>query len=670
MFGRTKAWRWLIGAAVAAAVEGVAVLAFTVAVPAPAQAQYIDQVHQFQRRQYQRQQDDGGFFGFFGGGWRHQREPSRRNRSTSEPQHHADYSHAPPPRKQETQPDPNKPVTSIVVMGGNMADWLAYGLEDAFADSPNVEIVRKDKSGSGLLRYQYKSELDWWHVAREELARQKANYVVMMLGVTDRQNIRESDLAKEAEKAAQEQQNANGAAKTDQAGQAKDKEKDKPKPKSAKGVIEFRSDQWAKVYSRRIDETIAALKSRGVPVFWVGLPSIRGTKSTADAVYLNNLFRTRAQRAGVTYIDVWDGFVDDAGKYSSYGPDYEGQTRRLRSGDGVFFTKYGARKLAHYVEREIRRYMSNRVTTLTLPSAPFGPAPGAKSAVRPLAGPVLPLTTTPGNADVLLGGAGHAPDAQRCGRVKRAGQGRRAERAGGPRRRFQMAARQPGLRQAAGAAAGRERTGEDRPRRHRADAHRAARCGDAGAAAAGRRTATSAPPAQAKAPLAAPPPVASAPTSIIAPEPGQATAAEKPAADEAQAKEAESRGAKKQAAEKAQEKAQAEARQRAAERARAEARRSAEERTVRRQTLRPPARVDPRRQQVQRRRRRGGRTTRSANCSASCRAEQAVFPGAVQRECNERCTADPGSRLLSRNEAGPDQQRMTSCCAASGARLR
>ena len=597
MFGRMKAWRWLIGPAVAAAVEGVAVLTFTMAVSAPAQAQWFDQ--QSQRRQYQRQQDNGGFFGFFGGGWSHQREPSRRNRSTSEPQHHADYSHAPPPRKQETQPDPNKPVTSIVVMGGNMADWLAYGLEDAFADSPNVEIVRKDKSGSGLLRYQYKSDLDWWHVAREELARQKANYVVMMLGVTDRQNIRESDLAKEAEKAAQEQQNANGAAKTDQAGEAKDKEKDKPKPKSAKGVIEFRSDQWAKVYSRRIDETIAALKSRGVPVFWVGLPSIRGTKSTADAVYLNNLFRTRAQRAGVTYIDVWDGFVDDAGKYSSYGPDYEGQTRRLRSGDGVFFTKYGARKLAHYVEREIRRYMSNRVTTLTLPSAPFGPAPGAKSAVRPLAGPVLPLTTTPGDADVLLGGADMRPT-----------------------RSDAVASSVLVKGDALSAPAGRADDFNWPPDSHDYGkppapppaAKEPAKTGPAATAPmriappvaatpAPRQQAVapppSAPPAQAKAPLAAPPPVASAPTSIIAPEPGQATAAEKLAADEAQAKaEAE---AKKQAAEKAQEKAQAEARQRAAERARAEARRSAEERTVRRQTPRPPARIDPRRQQVQRR---------------------------------------------------------------------
>ena len=175
-------------------------------------------------------------------------------------------------------------------------------------------------------------------------------------------------------------------------------------------MLAFRSPQWERVYTRRIDRTIAALKSRGVPVFWVGLPSIRGTRSTADAVYLNNLYRDRAERAGIVYIDVWDGFVDESGKYSSFGPDYEGQIRRLRSLDGVFFTKYGARKLAHYVEREIRHYMTNRVTTLTFPTGPLGPAPGAgKSAVRPLAGPVLPLTAPTGNSDVLLGGAGVPP---------------------------------------------------------------------------------------------------------------------------------------------------------------------------------------------------------------------------------------------------------------------
>ena len=63
-------------------------------------------------------------------------------------------------------------------------------------------------------------------------------------------------------------------------------------------MIEFRSDKWAEIYAKRIDETVAALKSKGVPVFWVGLPSIRGTHSTADAIYLNDLYRARAERAG------------------------------------------------------------------------------------------------------------------------------------------------------------------------------------------------------------------------------------------------------------------------------------------------------------------------------------------------------------------------------------
>ena len=125
-------------------------------------------------------------------------------------------------------------------------------------------------------------------------------------------------------------------------------------------------------------------------------------------VYLNDLYRARAERAGVVFIDVWDGFVDDAGKFSSFGPDYEGQMRRLRSNDGVFFTNYGARKLAHYVEREIRRYMSNRSLQVALPTGPVA-VPNGKSAARPVAGPVVPLTVSTGTTDELLGGAGTRP---------------------------------------------------------------------------------------------------------------------------------------------------------------------------------------------------------------------------------------------------------------------
>ena len=139
------------------------------------------------------------------------------------------------------------------------------------------------------------------------------------------------------------------------------------------------------------------LKSAAVPVFWVGLPAQRNSRASSDSAYLNELYRQQAEKAGIAYIDIWDGFVDDAGRFSPQGPDFEGQTRRLRAGDGVYFTKAGARKLAHYVEREIQRYMVNRAVPVALPAPTEdgAHAPSAKPsgpAQRPAVGPVVPLT--------------------------------------------------------------------------------------------------------------------------------------------------------------------------------------------------------------------------------------------------------------------------------------
>ena len=65
---------------------------------------------------------------------------------------------------------------------------------------------------------------------------------------------------------------------------------------------QFRTDKWAELYAKRIDETIAALKSKGVPVLWVGLPSQRNTKTSTDSSYLNELYRSRAEREEDFYV--------------------------------------------------------------------------------------------------------------------------------------------------------------------------------------------------------------------------------------------------------------------------------------------------------------------------------------------------------------------------------
>jgi uncharacterized protein len=412
MIGRYKVSRCVVGAALLAAAGFAGVTAIDVVLPSPAQAQLFgnDPFPFFGQRQRPRSGGGGGGFfgGFFGGHERYE---------NPEQQAPVDNSRAPPPRKPDAKAEPVTPTTTVVVLGDAMADWLGYGLEDAFSDSPEISVVRKNKLHSGLVRYEAKGDLDWWRVARDILAQEKANYVVMMMGVSDRASIRERDVPKDADKKKGKDQAEKPAAEKDaqnkeQADEQEQTPAAQPEAQPAKktgGTVEFRTDQWAEIYSKRIDETIAAMKSKGVPVIWVGLPSLRGAKSTADAVYLNDLYRARAERAGVVYIDIWDGFVDEAGKYSNFGPDYEGQMRRLRSADGVFFTKAGALKLAHYVEREIRRHMNSRATPVALPTGPLTPvAPDGKPTARPVAGPVVPLTVTPGNTDELLGGAGNS----------------------------------------------------------------------------------------------------------------------------------------------------------------------------------------------------------------------------------------------------------------------
>src|SRR6185437_9327805 len=106
--------------------------------------------------------------------------------------------------------------------------------------------------------------------------------------------------------------------------------------------------------------------------------------------------------------------VDEGGRFMQKGPDFEGQPRSLRSPDGVYFTRAGARKLAHYVEREITRALAGRSAPVELPSEPATPDANAvpgQPAPRPIAGPILPLVASSVGTDQLLGGAGSRPAA-------------------------------------------------------------------------------------------------------------------------------------------------------------------------------------------------------------------------------------------------------------------
>jgi uncharacterized protein len=380
-------------------------------------------------RQQQRQQPYNPFGGSWGdrpGGfwgdrqWQAPRYPRQRER-VREPEREQppDYSRAPTgtPRKDAT--------VKIVVMGDANADWLAYGLEDAYSEKPEIGVVRKHRTDSGLISYDPRRDTDWPQVAREIIAVEKPKFIVMMIGNNDRQTIREKVPAPPPSgtpKAnVQPMQRAPSAAPPSPLARP-DPEQQPPEaverhlqitPEQARqaayGPWEFHSEKWELAYIKRIDATIAALKSAGVPVIWVGLPSQRGTKSSEDTAYLNERYRSSAEKAGIVYADIWDGFVDESGRYSLQGPDVEGQIRRLRTSDGLYFTKFGARKLAHYVEREIDRIIGTKGMPMALPipvdSVPQEPKakPGGPTE-RPVTGPVVPLTVTRFGSEELLGG--------------------------------------------------------------------------------------------------------------------------------------------------------------------------------------------------------------------------------------------------------------------------
>src|SRR5215208_8048195 len=416
---------WSSSAAIRMASKAIAVVCVSLALLVPANAQFWGSWGYPQRQQPRQQSNPFG--GWFGQPEYRPQRPQYREREREAPM---DYSRAPAaPRRQGASV-----TTPVVVMGDAMADWLAYGLEEALAEKPEMGVVRKHRTTSGLIRYDAARETEWAQIAREIMAAEKPKFIVMMIGVNDRQPIRErapaaatpaggtargkappqaaqtappvqppqSDPELQAQKSA-DQQNAE---LQDPAPPPSDAPEPPRGPGATTSTFEFRTEKWETAYIKRIDATIAALKSGGVPVLWVGLPAQRGSKATSDSADLNELFRQRAEKAGIVYVDVWDGFVDEGGRFTAQGPDFEGQTRRLRSADGVYFTKAGARKLAHYVEREIQRNISHRAIPVALP-APEPTSRGPQSngpAQRPIAGPVVPLTTLSGESDELLGG--------------------------------------------------------------------------------------------------------------------------------------------------------------------------------------------------------------------------------------------------------------------------
>ena len=222
-------------------------------------------------------------------------------------------------------PFPEGDRYKLYVFGDSLGDGIWAGLYRAFRPDGNIDVVKKSKVSTGFVRVDY---FDWNTRIRKISKAEKFHIAVIMVGANDMQPIR------------------------------------------VKGKFhKMNTEGWRDVYGQRIDTFIKRLKETHAAVYWVGLPVMRADKHNVAMQVMNEVFREKAFVNGVKFIDTWNGFADQFGRYSAFGPDLSGQVRRLRANDGVHFTMKGYRKLAHFVEREIRRDMRSAKTERNIPLA-------------------------------------------------------------------------------------------------------------------------------------------------------------------------------------------------------------------------------------------------------------------------------------------------------------
>jgi hypothetical protein len=211
------------------------------------------------------------------------------------------------------------------VIGDFLAAGLATGLDEALAKEGTVKIVNSTKSSAGLAR----PDRTDWAADIDELAKgQPIHIAVVMMGVNDVRNI------------------------------------NKPE-----GTVRWGTDEWREAYGAEVDKLIKVLKDKSIAVYWVGLPVMSNPKTSEAMALMNDIIRERTYVSGVKFIDTWSGFTDQLGGFSAYGSDITGQSKRLREPDGVAFTERGNRKLANYVEVNLRRDLAAARSERNIPLA-------------------------------------------------------------------------------------------------------------------------------------------------------------------------------------------------------------------------------------------------------------------------------------------------------------
>ncbi|MEO0497665.1 MAG: DUF459 domain-containing protein, partial [Pseudomonadota bacterium] len=251
----------------------------------------------------------------------------------------------------------------ILVAGDFYAGAVARGLDTAFSGDAAVRVVNRFNGNSGIVRDDF---YDWTIELGPMIDELSPAAIVFMAGANDRQPIRKD-------------------------GQTFDK----------------LSQEWSEEYRARIQQISKIASEKRVPLFWLSTPPPRSGVMSRDYLAFNATLDAALAVGFGEYVDVWDKFSTDEGAFTAQGPDVNGQVRRLRTNDGLNFTKAGRRKLAFYVEQPLRSLLAGRSDDVFAAAANEDADNGALEPAEPvgLITRVAPtsLAVLPGDASIADG---------------------------------------------------------------------------------------------------------------------------------------------------------------------------------------------------------------------------------------------------------------------------
>lgn len=264
----------------------------------------------------------------------------------------------PPPKPEVTKAEG---ATRLAVFGDSMAGDVARALERLFAEDPNLVVIPQGVGSSGFVRDDY---FDWNKTIAEQIAEDAFDIAVVIIGINDRQAL---------------------------------------------GGMEPLSAEWTAAYSQRVSNFVSQLRSANKPTIWIGLPPMEANSYGQAIAKISELQKLAVFSGGAEFLDIYERFLNEEGKYSSFGPDLNGNRVRMRKEDGIHFSAAGADKVAFYLSQTLKMfYRGGGTVGLQVADPLLGT--DAQLMLRPpyqglgqirlleVAGAVIPLTHAPRRA--------------------------------------------------------------------------------------------------------------------------------------------------------------------------------------------------------------------------------------------------------------------------------